>query len=220
MAELVSQREFARRRGVNPGYIAKLKSRGILVMVPGPDGALLVDVDASNAAIERARDPAKDYMAGVNAEQRERHGKPPVDAARAASQGARDIPVPPEGAGSPVSVLAQKARAQSAVYDARMRQLEFEQRSRKVVPRAEVKAAAQRLAALIVTGLSNIGARIGPVLAAEADPAACQRLIDEELRKVREDFAAEAEKLYPEEGATRASAKGPDPLGDAGSGNG
>lgn len=192
---LVSQREFARIRGWNPGYVAKLKARGVLVMVT-ESGRELVDVDASNAAIEASKDPAKGYMSEVNAAQRERFNKPPpedlaVPAGASAAPLAGGTPVPNQ-AGS----LFQKARAQGAAYDAKLKELEYLKASGKLVDKDDVRRAAASLAEIVVKGLEAIPARVGPLIAAERDPVKREQILEQELRKVRAEFADAAAALF------------------------
>ena len=63
MATLVTQREFTRRRNVNPGMAVRWKQRGLLVMATGSDGTPMVNLEASNAAIDNAADPARVHSA-------------------------------------------------------------------------------------------------------------------------------------------------------------
>lgn len=177
----VSQREFARMRGVNPGYVNKLKNRGLLVMVQQSDGSELVDVEASIARIEAARDPAKDYMREVNQAQRHVPRPPP-----------QTTPNDEEPVAAPVSAgtsLYQKARTQSQVYDAKIREMDFQVRAGTLVRKEDVRRAVENLATIVSKGLNGIPARVMPLINGEPDAAKREQILERELRAVLTEFA-------------------------------
>lgn len=91
-----------------------------------------------------------------------------------------------------------KARAEREASLAAMAQMDRRQREAELVEVAQVCAAAERAAGVIVKGFSQIRPRIGAALAAEPDPFKREVLLDTELRKIQEDFAAEMLKLFPD----------------------
>lgn len=185
---LVSLREFARQHGWNPGYAHKLKSRGVLVLRE-EGGRELVDVEASNAAIEAAKDPAKEYMAEVNAAQRRRHGKPePMDIDRANPIGDSCAePRPPETSSN---ATYHQAKAACELYRAKLSQLEYEQRIGKMVRTDDVRMALASRITQVRDSILQVPARLAPVIAAEPSPARVRDLMEDELRRTLDQLAA------------------------------
>ena len=185
---LVSLREFARQHGWNPGYAHKLKSRGVLVM-RDEGGKELVDVEASNAAIEAAKDPAKGYMAEVNSAQRQRHGKPEsMDIDRADPVGNSGTESRQSGTSS--NATYHQAKAASELYRAKLSQLEYEQRIGKMVRTDDVRTALASRITQVRDSILQVPARLAPVIAAESSPARVRDLMEEELRRTLEQIAA------------------------------
>lgn len=123
MAELVSLREFARRKNWNPGYAHKLKEAGRLVMAGDK-----VDVEASLRRLEESADPARAHL-------------------RRGAAAEPDAPAEPEPASSggpggvPLSANAtfNKARTAAQVFDARMRELDYKERVGELVSARDVE---------------------------------------------------------------------------------
>jgi len=122
--ELVSLREFARRKGWNPGYAHKLKEAGRLVMVGDK-----VDYEASIRLLEESADPARAHLRRPDAAL-------PAPAAEPEAM--------PGGAAPGAAPLSQnatfnKARTASQVFDARLRELDYKERVGELVSVREVE---------------------------------------------------------------------------------
>lgn len=189
MTDRVSQRELARRMGVNPAHVNRLVKRGVVRV----DGAGLIDAAAAMEAITASRSVAHHYLDDVNARQK---GK-----ARA-----------PGGDGEPGAVgdgddgLADrgrynKARAMREAYAASLQRLEFQRRSGQLVEIATAERVLFEQARAARDAWLNWPARVGPLIAATlglADVNAVVRLLTDHVHKQVEtlgiastDFVAE-----------------------------
>lgn len=170
----VSLREFARRNEWNPGYAHKLKMAGRLVMVQEGDKEL-VDFEASMRRIEQSRDLGKEHMIDVNAQQRAAHRMPRSDAVD-----------PPNGraGGSSTNSTYHQAKTAREVYEAKNAQLDFEERSGRLVNVELVRAKLQAKFAAVREAMRQIPARLTPIVAAESDPMVVQVLMQREIDSV------------------------------------
>ena len=167
----VSLREFARIKGWSPGYVSKLKSQGKLVMHTDERGKEMVDVAGSNARLNDARDPKKDYMQEVNQSQRPGYGRAPDRQPSA-------------------NATFNNARTASEVYGAKLKQLEYEERAGTLVSAQVVRDALFRKVRIARDNLFAIPARLSAQLAAETDESAIRLLLMVELRRACEELAA------------------------------
>jgi len=143
MAERVSLSQLARMLGHNKGYIHKLKTRGVLVF--DDDG--FIDADVARAAIADARDPAKQYMAQVNARQRAAARAQPQEAPPAPIAAPRAVSGPPDGnsggGGDPdhpsANATYNKARTAKEAIGARILDMELKRRAGELVERRLVE---------------------------------------------------------------------------------
>lgn len=172
----VSLREFARRNEWNPGYAHKLKMAGRLVMVQEGDKEL-VDFEASMRRIEQSRDLGKEHMIDVNAQQRAAHRMP-----RSAA-GEHSAPNGPAG-GSSTNSTYHQAKTAREVYEAKNAQLDFEERSGRLVNVEVVRAKLQAKFAAVREAMRQIPARLTPIVAAESDPMVVQVLMQREIDSV------------------------------------
>jgi hypothetical protein len=76
-------------------------------------------------------------------------------------------------------------------YKAALKQLEYDQKSGRLVPADEVKAAAFEIGRSIRDQIMNIPHRLGPVLAGERDPNRITQLLQGEFRKALEQLTDE-----------------------------
>jgi len=82
---------------------------------------------------------------------------------------------------SPMPNLAAN-RAIKEMYAARLQKLEFEERSKKLVPFDELKLELSKLHLQVRDNLRTIPDRISPIVAAEDDPAKIHNIITNEIR--------------------------------------
>jgi hypothetical protein len=172
-ANVMTQAEFARHRGVNRSYISRLAQRGILVM-----RGKLVDAGASDAVLDDK--PVEDV-------------DPPPAAAPAAP--------PPPPASRPASGFMDhaaaargtfaEARTVDKVFQARLRRLEFEARDKKLIDAEEARLTITDAVRRHRDGLLTVPDRMAPILAAEADPRKVNAVLRAELLRYLTEVADE-----------------------------
>ena len=86
---------------------------------------------------------------------------------------------------SPMPSLAAN-RAIKEMYAARLQKLEFEEKSKKLVPYDELKLKLSKLHLQVRDNLRTIPDRISPIVAAETDPSKIHTLISTEIRECLE----------------------------------
>ena len=161
---ILSQRAYARHRGVNLSAVQKAIRKGRISTLP--DGRIDSDVaDREWAANTRVSQPVM----------------PPP---RRAQQDLDDD----QGAGFGVSQYT-KARAVREHYQARLAKIEFEERTGSLVSRDEVQVAAFNRFRQFRDHLLNIPDRVAAMVAAESDPAKVHQILTAEIRKALNDFA-------------------------------
>lgn len=170
----ISLRQFARNQEWNPGYAHKLKTAGRLVMVV-EGGKELVDEAASLARIAASKDLAKGHMADVNAQQRAMHRGTVAPAA--SGMGAM-------GGGGSTNSTYHQARTAKEVFDAKNAQLNFEERSGRLVDAAQVRSKYEAKVAGLREALRQLPARLAPLVAGESDQAKCLALLREDIDRV------------------------------------
>jgi hypothetical protein len=153
------------RKGVprsTPGKNAA--GNGAAATGPAPDG-----VSAANGHVQAGRHRAASHIAKARAAE--------------AAQGLAD----PEriSAGPDYS----KARAAKEVYEAKIRKLDFEQRLGNLISKKQVQVAAFNRARVLRDAFLNIPTRLSAQLAAETDAITVHELLEQEIRKVLEEFA-------------------------------
>jgi hypothetical protein len=100
----------------------------------------------------------------------------------------------PGSIGSPGAVPAitapdyNRARAAKEIYEARLKQLEYEERRGNLVSRKEVEMHAYNRARVLRDALCNVPVRLAAQLAAESDPHVVHDVLLAELRMVLESF--------------------------------
>ena len=177
-------RAFYNRQGWNPGFGHRVKTQGRLVVVM-VDGKERIDVEASQARYEATKDPAKGYMAGVNDQQRAVHRgtatPPPLPEAADKA---------PPGGGFSQNATYMQAKTAAQVYDAKNAQLEYEERSGKLIRVDAVKAALAAAFTSTRDNLLQIPSRLSAILAAETDAAKVHELLQAELYRALEGMSA------------------------------
>ena len=86
---------------------------------------------------------------------------------------------------TPMPSLAAN-RAIKEMYAARLQKLEFEEKSKKLVPYDELKLKLSKLHLQVRDNLRTIPDRISPIVAAETDPSKIHNLISTEIRECLE----------------------------------
>ena len=159
---LMSQADYARHRKVNRSYISRLAKAGVLVMRHGK-----VDVRASDAVLDDrpvAVEPGETIPSNQAA---------------------------PESIGPQPTNYAQ-ARLAEMVYRAKLRRLDYETRSAKLISADEVKAKWFVITRQIRDKLLTVPTKLSPQLAALTDAYAVRELLESEivsiLRALQDDL--------------------------------
>lgn len=183
-----SLRAFAARKGNAVSYWHKQKELGRLVMVD-VGGKQLVDVEASEARLASTADPAKAHMHRVNERQRAIHR------GTASAPNLPDAPPPasdPQGSKNATYMQAKTARE---VYEAKSAQVDYEERTGKLIRTDAVRSALASVLSSTRDALMQIPARLSPVLAAETDAARVHDALQAELHQCLAQLAAAPERL-------------------------
>ncbi len=178
--ELISQREYARRRGISHVAVQRAVKSGRISMVDGKIDPELADrqwranTDQSKPRNRITGNPK--HTRGV--------GEPPEP---------MDLGGEGSDSGGTSSCYA-KARAAREVYQAQLAKLELE-RARGVLVRAdEVRAGAFAMARKARDQLIAVPERTAVILAATQDPAEVHRILEEEIERICQEIAADAER--------------------------
>lgn len=201
-SELVSRREYARRKGWVPSYVVTLCQQGRVstwVACPGCSarvnardaacgcgqsiaGAVdfrtaRIDPDIADRELAEHRDPTK---TGV----RERWAEKRGDAPDARPTGKETAP-----AAAPSGRSFAEAKADREHYMAELARLEYEQKSGALVDIELVKHEVFARAREARDALQNARARLVPLLAAESDPVRIDEMLAAEFRRVSEEMS-------------------------------
>jgi hypothetical protein len=170
MGTPISQRAYAKRRGVTHGAVQKAIKSG---RIPVTDGKK-VDPDAADSAWAANTDESKPRNSVS--------GTPKLSVVP---------PVPAPGGASShlVATGYQASRAMHENYRARTARLEYERLTGALVSAEEVKVVAFNAARRAREALLAIADRQAPVLAAITDPAEIHRILTAEIRQVLEGLA-------------------------------
>jgi len=150
---LLTQAEYARRRGVNPSSISRLKARGVLVVRNG-----LVDAVASDTLLDG------------------RAGAAEPEPEPAATQASRPAPI------QPLNAYAN-ARAADMNFRARLRKLELDAKEGRLIDAEAVRAALADAGRAVRDGILGVPDRLAPILAAESDQQRIHALLQTELKR-------------------------------------
>lgn len=198
MAEPLSQRAYARHRAqlglvgtthravqkaIEDGRISAALVRDgsgkVLGIDPGKADRLWSEqtTGSANATTEQlSQAAAKSHAARGN--NLSAKGRAALNAPSAG--GAADDP-PLSGGGA--TSYAQ-ARAIKEAYEARLKKLEYDEKSGKLIPADKVKADCFKAAVVVKEALLNMPARISPELASVSDPFEVERILRQEIHAV------------------------------------
>lgn len=183
-SELVSLREFARRKSWNPGYVHKLKMAGRLVM----DGDK-VDVQASEQLLAESADPARAHLARSPA------------GARGAAADEEQVQHAGGGGGggAPLTTNAtfNKAKTADQVYAAKLRELEYRERVGELIDVKEAARLAFTAFRALRDAMLNIPARVQDQCAVMTDAFEIAALIEGELTAALDGFSVD--RMFKEE---------------------
>lgn len=192
----INQAQLARLCGVSRPTINKLVSKGVVIL--DDDGKL--DPQAAIAAIaahaDQSQAAARDTIAARIAS-----GAIRLEGSTSATaqtqpieiEASKSTPAPapaskPTDHGAEITSF-QLARALREKFAALNERLEYETAKGLVIPRDVVERGVFGMARAAQEALRSIPDRLAPILAAEADPHECHRLLDAEIRIVIQQIA-------------------------------
>ncbi|AHH52638.1 TPA: terminase small subunit [Pseudomonas aeruginosa] len=177
--ELLTQSEFAARRGWSRAYVSKLKSQGRLVLGEGGK----IDVEATEQLLAESSDPSK---AGVA----ERHQRDRADKgvhAHVTPTAPASLPTPSGGG----SLNFQKARAHREHYLALLAEDEFRKSRGELVEREVVDCAAFDVARSLRDLLMGLPTKVAGELVAISDPWEMEQRLTSLIRVALEEAASQ-----------------------------
>lgn len=166
---LMSMREYARHRGCYLNSVQAAVKSGRITLTQGK-----IDSDAADRAWVRNTNPSL-VTRGAGA----------TGSRQAIAQAMSPDRNPDSGSGPDYS----KARAVKEHYAARIAKLEFEERSGKLIDKAEAKSKTFEMFRKFRDRMTAIPDRCSALLAAEADQFEVHRILTEEIDTALRDFA-------------------------------
>ena len=166
---LMTQKEYAQHRGVSPAYISKLVRDGRIVL----DATGRVQRSKADAILGRPGEP----------HQRQPRAAAPAPVSRFRESGATTLTA---------------ARARKALADAKVAELDAEERASNLLPRSEVIEAQRRQNANVRTRLRRLPRQLAPMLAPITSPAEIERLILEAVDRELAEMAIDPLSIPPE----------------------
>lgn len=179
---LLSKSDYAKLRGWSRQYVGKLGKENRLVMVGDK-----VDVDATDALLDKTADPSKQGVKERWAEQRGDDYSPPTPT----YQSGQSV-IPPE---IKLEYDFQEARAKRETHLAKIAEMDEQSRMGNLVDVNMVRQAMTDNGAAMRAALERMPDRIAPVLAAETDPAKVYQLLDDEIGRILDELVRTAEQL-------------------------
>ena len=175
--QLISLREYARRRGISHVAVQRAVNSGRISTVDGK-----IDPAEADREWRENTDQSKprNRITGRPSHTRP-PGEPPVP---------MDFGAPDEAAGGNGTATGYaKARAARELYQAQLAKLELD-RQRGVLIRAdEVRVGAFNMARKARDQLIALPERVAAILAATQDPAEVQRILEEEIERICQEIA-------------------------------
>lgn len=183
MSELVSLREYARRRGVSAMAVSKAAKAGRITLVDGK-------VDPSTAD--------RDWPANTNPGQMAVNSQ--ASAMQSPPAAAEEVPEGDDegtqngraGGDKKPSTTAQygQARAIREGYAARRAKIDYEKEIGQLVDVDSVRALAFKVARTARDSLLSMPDRLAPIIAGESNQFEVHRIMSEEIRRVCNDIAS------------------------------
>lgn len=170
---LMSQRAYARRRGVTHRAVQKAIASGRISTTAGGK----IDAEAADRAWAANTDESKPRNSVS--------GTPKLTVVPPA-------PAPSGATGHAIATGYQAARTMHENYKARTARLEFERLSGELVPADEVRVEAFNAARRVREALLALPDRQSPVLAAVSDPAEIHRILTAEIRQVLDELGRDS----------------------------
>jgi hypothetical protein len=168
---LISQREYARRRGVSHSAVQYAVSSGRITTVDGK-----IDPEQADKEWRENTDQSKPRNRITGSPKQTR------------SEGEPSQPMG-SGGGNGGATGYAKARAARELYQAQLAKLELDRRRGELVRADEVRIGAFNMARKARDQLIALPERVAANLAATEDPAEVQRILEEEIERICQEIA-------------------------------
>jgi hypothetical protein len=175
--ELISQREYARRRGITHVAVQRAIKSGRITTVNGK-----IDPVAADREWQQNTDQSKPRNRITG---NPKQSKTPNEPSEPMGLGGTDETI---GAPSTATGYA-KARAARELYQAQLAKLELDKRRGALVPADEVRLGAFNMARKARDQLIALPERLAAVLAAAEEPAEVQHILEEEIERICQEIA-------------------------------
>lgn len=190
---LITQAEYAKRRGCSAVAVHKAVKSGRISLIDG-----LIDPDVADiqwAKNSRARIGSKAPQLGAPAERPDDGDQLPLESAGLAAQPEAHAPAAAPAA-QPDDYTTWRGRREAA--DAELAELRLAELRRDLISVAAVEGVWSAMLASTREHLLQVRARLAPLLAAESDAFKIEQLLEGEHRKALETLAsAELRKMEP-----------------------
>lgn len=168
MSKLLTQKDYAARRGVSKQYIGELVRKGVL---PLKDG--LIDPAMADAILEARREPARPQRRAQKEQTSQTEFSPPAQ---------RTVTI------AELPTLLLKTRIKSETEKAKLLEIKAKVEAGKFVDVDEVKSAAYRRGRIVRDNLLSIPDRFDAILAAESDRRKVHQILTDELTHVLDEL--------------------------------
>ncbi len=180
-AELVSLREYARRRGVSHSSVRRAVRSGRITTVEGK-----IDPTRANEEWEQNTDLTKPRNSITGVPKLVRDPVGPAEPMDLDGAGDVDPPSVPSGPGSARTFA--RARTARETYEARLAKAKYERLMGQLVSADEVRVTAFNRARRTRDLLLALPDRLAPVLAAISEAGECHRVLTVEITRICEEM--------------------------------
>ena len=176
----LSQRAYAKHLGVSEGAVRKAIKSGRISI----DKNNLIDPELADRQWQENTDPSKqrikneDLNIGSLNNNQEAHKRLESTNSSANSDN-KNI----------TTQTYQKSRAVKETYEAKLRKLEYEIKSRKFIPADEVKVKAFNLGRAVRDRLLNVPNQVAPMLVNQSDIFAVKKILSDHIAKALEELS-------------------------------
>ena len=170
---LISQAEYARRRGCSKQAVSKAVKAGRLTLIDG-----LVDPEIADREWARNTDP----------DQQQRGAPEQFEVTQV--RAAESIRTPPPTRAERDDPMLVEAKARTERLRADLLEIDLQKARGELIPAADAQRVQFNLARATRNALLALPARLSPLLAPIADAAEIERLLEAEIRKVCAQLAA------------------------------
>lgn len=184
-ARMMSQKQYARHRGCSPQHINRLVREGRIAL--NREGK--IDADRADRALGQPKlGPAK---SGTTGRARGANVRKPATGSQSGRKPGAQLRLRSLGRAESATSSLTAARARKALADARLSELDAEERAGQLLRKEEVLAAQRQQNANVRTRLRQLPRAMAQELAAVASPAEIERLLLAYIDRQLADLAAD-----------------------------